>query len=97
MDESTIERLASLKQEDLEFYQRMIAFFRLLGITEGDLACVVEMARNWRKAVDVVNAVARDQKETNKAINEMKGDIMSIRSGEGKERFVEEMNYGRVI
>lgn len=97
MDKQTIERLASLKQDDLEFYQRMIAFFKLLGVTEEDLANVVEMCRNWRKAVEVVNLVAQDQKETNKAINEMKGDIMSIRSGNDKERFVEEMNYGRSI
>jgi len=96
MEKQTIEKLARLKQEDLEFYQKMIGFFSLLGIDEGDLADFVEMARNWKSAVEIVNRVAGDQAIINRQLNEIKVDVANIKGGNNPNNaFVEEMRYGR--
>lgn len=97
MEKSTIDRLATLKPEELKAYQDLISFFDMLGVTTEDLSNIVEMSRNWKMAVDVVNKVSQDQMITNQVINEMKVEIANIKvtKSDGIGFMTEEINYGR--
>lgn len=44
-----IDVLKKLSKDDLEFYQKLISFFELLGISEEDLTNIVSLVKDYQE------------------------------------------------
>ena len=74
------EAIENLTKEDVEFAKRIIAFFKLIGISEKDVKMLFELAREKEKIVSNINKIITDQNILNarfdgisKTMEEQKG------------------------
>ena len=51
-----VKELSKLTPEELTKIQSVISLFYLLGLSDEDIALLPEVLKNWRKAVDTLNA-----------------------------------------
>lgn len=69
MENNVIEKISKLKEEDLEFYKKLISFFDLIGITTTDLQQLVLLVKTFPEFLQKINAVLEDQKIINEKYN----------------------------
>lgn len=84
-----ISNVQKLKEEDLEFYQKLIGFFEFIGISADDLQNLVLATKNFPEMVDRVNRITREQN----AINEKYDELMVYG---GKEEAKKQKSYNPV-
>jgi hypothetical protein len=58
-------KIKQLKQEDLEFYQKLISFFEFIGITTDDLVYLVKLIKSFPEFIGKINQVLKDQQVIN--------------------------------
>lgn len=51
-----VKELSKLTPEELTKVQSVISLFHLLGLSDEDIAILPEVLKNWRQAVDTLNA-----------------------------------------
>lgn len=51
-----VKELSKLTPEELTKVQSVISLFHLLGLSDEDIQILPEVLKNWRKAVDTLNA-----------------------------------------
>lgn len=69
MNKATIEKIQNLKNEDLEFYQKLLSFFDFLGIDAKSLENLVNICATFPEFVTKINQVLEDQKKINETYN----------------------------
>ena len=67
-----IDKIKNLKNEDLDFYKKLINFFDLLGVSTEDLGNLVNFLKNFNKMIDTFNAIVKDQNKINELLNKDK-------------------------
>ncbi len=63
--DNIVNKLKNLKQEDLEFYQKLISFFETIGISTDDLVSLVKLIKAFPEFINKINQVLADQKVIN--------------------------------
>lgn len=51
-----VKELSKLTPEELAKVQSVISLFHILGLSDEDIAILPEVLKNWRQAVDTLNA-----------------------------------------
>lgn len=69
-----VSELAKLTPAELEKIQAVISLFHLLGLTDEDISILPEVLKNWRKAVDTINAHTEDLVAIKRSISLGKAD-----------------------
>lgn len=69
-----VSELAKLTPAELEKIQAVISLFHLLGLTDEDISILPEVLKNWRKAVDTINAHSLDLQNFKKSLSSNNAD-----------------------
>lgn len=77
--ENIVNKLKYLKQEDLEFYQKLISFFETIGISTDDLMYLTKLIKSFPEFIEKINSVLKDQQIINEKYDEF------IKDGNKKE------------
>lgn len=80
MDSNVIEKIKNLKEEDLAYYQKLISFFDLIGLTTTDLENLVTFVKSFPQMIETINAIVRDQNLINKKLDSKNSDLESNKS-----------------
>lgn len=85
-----VSELAKLTPAELEKIQSVIKLFHLLGLTDEDISILPEVLKNWRKAVDTINAHSLDLQNFKKSLSSNSADKSdaSMNSAEAMQKMV---------
>lgn len=75
-----LQAIKNLTSDDLLFAKKMVSFFELLGITQNDLALLMQLVNEKDKIIKTMNQIIADQKVINQKIESLAKTIEEMKS-----------------
>ena len=64
-----LDKIKNLKDNDLEFYQKLMNFLEFIGLSSQDVLTLVTLIKTFPEFIQKINSVIEDQKFINNRLN----------------------------